>query len=71
MLQPADIPERHSNHGDDYARVVAEKPANGTPKSSNPATSPSNQPGLAQLVVCVLGIYISLYVLYLHVSNLY
>ena len=66
MLQPADIPERHSNHGDDYARVVAEKPANGAPRPSKPAISSSNQPGLAQLVVCVLGIYISLYVLVLH-----
>lgn len=60
MLEPADIPPRHLDHGDDYARVAANKLANGSPKKPKATKSVSNQPGIAQLVICVSGIYASL-----------
>ena len=56
MLQPADIPDRDTKSGDDYAKTVA----NGKPLTESHASA--DHPGLTQLAICVLGIYASLYV---------
>ena len=61
MLEPEDIPAGHTNHGNDYAKVAANKLANGSPKPSKATTSTPHQHGITQLVICVSGIYVSLY----------
>lgn len=60
MLAPADIPDRHSNTGNDYAKVAKnEVSANGSAEQPAHHATHSNPPGLTQLAICVLGIYAS------------